>query len=298
MNDKKTNTTSTVGVIGLGAMGSGIANNLQHHKKLTTVYNRTRNKAELFQQQNNILCSKSIPELATQCTTIIISVSTDNDILEVINALLPNIQANSVVIDTSTIGVDTVVHCKTLLATKHCYFLDAPVSGGSEGAKKGQLVMMVGGDESVLNSVRETLGCFTKSINYMGEAGNGQKTKAVNQIMAAGINQAVSEALAFATSTGIATEQLIDVISGGAAGNWFLEHRGKSMLQDNYQPGFKVKLHHKDLMLCNKMIEQLGENRLPIIEMTLIHYQRLMDQGYGDEDISVLFRSKKQLLKN
>ncbi len=295
---KNSNSTHTVGVIGLGAMGTGIATNLLNHQKLTTVYNRTTSRAEQFQQQNKIDYSKTLSDLASQCNIIISSVSTDNAILEVVNALLPSIQSNSVLIDTSTIGLDTVLKCKSLLADKQCYFLDAPVSGGSEGAQNGQLVMMVGGDESILDSVRETLACFTKSINYMGESGNGQKTKAVNQIMAAGINQAVSEALAFATATGIATEQLIDVISGGAAGNWFLEHRGKSMLRDEYSPGFKVKLHHKDLLLCNKMIEQFGENRLPIIEMTLIHYQRLMDKGHGDEDISALFRSKKQLLKN
>jgi len=290
--------TKSVGVLGLGAMGSGIAHNLFNNNQLATVYNRTLEKAQQFQKATQINYCQSLNEFASQCTVIIISVSSDDDILEVVNALLVDLQPGTVIIDTSTIGIDTVAMCNSLLSKKQCYFLDAPVSGGSEGAKNGQLVMMVGGDEHILDSVRPIIESFTKSISYMGVAGFGQKAKAVNQIMAAGINQAVTEALAFAKATGLETEKLIDTISGGAAGNWFLDHRGKSMLQGNYQPGFKVKLHHKDLLLCNKIIEDMGENRLPIVEMTLIHYQRLIDQGFGEEDISALFRSKQQLLKN
>ncbi|MFV1983479.1 MAG: NAD(P)-dependent oxidoreductase [Thiohalomonadales bacterium] len=298
MNQQETNKKKITGVLGLGAMGSGIAHNLFKHNQLATVYNRTTKKSEQFQKNTQVPYKKSLSEFAAQCNVIITSLSTDSDVLEIIKSLLPNIQAGTIIIDTSTIGVDTVSKCNVLLAGKNSFFLDAPVSGGSEGANNGQLVMMVGGDENILNSVTDILSCFTKSISYMGKAGNGQITKAVNQIMAAGINQAVTEALAFAKATGLATDKLIDTLSGGAAGNWFLDHRGKSMLCGDYQPGFKVKLHHKDLLLCNKMIEDLGENRLPIVEMTLIHYQRLIDQGYGDEDISALFRSKQTLLKN
>lgn len=298
MNQKKSNMKKITGVLGLGAMGCGIAQNLHAKQQLGTVYNRTILKAQQFQKNSGIQYSKTLAELASTCDVIITSISADNDILEVINSMLPNLKAGTIIIDTSTIGIDTVATCKQLLAEKNCHLLDAPVSGGSEGAKNGQLVMMVGGDELILNSVSDILCCFTKSIAYMGDSGNGQKTKAVNQIMAAGINQAVTEALAFAKTIDLDANKLVDVLSGGAAGNWYLEHRGKSMLQGDYQAGFKVKLHHKDLMLCNKIIEEMGENRLPIVEMTLIHYQRLIDQGYGEEDISALFRSKQQLLQN
>ncbi|MFV2060124.1 MAG: NAD(P)-dependent oxidoreductase [Gammaproteobacteria bacterium] len=279
-------------------MGTGIAHNLANGNHLNFVFNRTTFKAQQFQKDTGIAYCEKLNDFSLKCNVIFTSVSSDNDILEIINALLPNLQNKTIIIDTSTIGIDTVAECNTLLATKDSFFLDAPVSGGTEGAKNGELVMMVGGDESILDSIRNIISCFTKSIYFMGNSGNGQKSKAVNQIMAAGINQAVTEALSFAQATGLETNKLIDAISGGAAGNWFLEHRGKSMTQGNYQPGFKVKLHHKDLLLCNKIIEEMGENRLPIIEMTLIHYQRLIDQGYGEEDISALFRSKQQLLKN
>ncbi len=298
MNKNKPDENKKVGVIGLGAMGTGIAQNLAKDNQLNGVFNRTVFKAQQFKKSTGVNYDESLNDFSSHYNVIITSVSTDSDILEVINALSPNMQNGTIIIDTSTIGIDTVFECNRLLASKNSFFLDAPVSGGSEGAKNGQLVMMVGGEESVLNSVTTVITSFTKTISYMGKSGNGQKSKAVNQIMAAGINQAVTEALSFAQATGLDCNKLIDAISGGAAGNWFLEHRGKSMILGNYQPGFKVKLHHKDLLLCNKIIEDMGENRLPIVEMTLIHYQRLIDQGYGEEDISALFRSKQQLLKN
>ena len=157
--------------------------------------------------------------------------------------------------------------------------------------------MMAGGDEKVLEQARGTLEAIAGNIVYMGDSGSGQATKAVNQIMAAGINQAVTEALAFGKAMGLEMNKVVDIVATGAAGNWFLEHRGKTMLADSYQPGFKLALHHKDLSICQAMIQQLGENALPVVEMTLIHYQRLMDEGHGDEDISALFRLKQQIFE-
>lgn len=125
----------------------------------------------------------------------------------------------------------------------------------------------------------------------MGPVGAGQATKAVNQLMAAGINQAVTEALAFANALELPLGKVIEVTGSGAAGNWFLDHRGPTMTQGKYDPGFRVALHHKDLTICKHMAEQF-DVALPVVEMTLIHYRRLMAAGYGDEDISALFREK------
>ena len=131
----------------------------------------------------------------------------------------------------------------------------------------------------------------------MGESGYGQATKAVNQIMAAGINQAVTEALAFAEAMQLPLDDVIDVISNGAAGNWFLQHRGNTMVQGEFNPGFKIDLHKKDLDLCREMVEAVSETdmRLPIVEMTRLHYERLQEAGYGEEDISALYRLKREL---
>jgi 3-hydroxyisobutyrate dehydrogenase len=175
-------------------------------------------------------------------------------------------------------------------------FLDARVSGVVEGARSGNLAMMVGGDAEVLAKVRLLLEVVVGRITHMGPVGSGQATKAVNQIMAAGINQAVTEALAFAEAQGLPLGKVIEVVGSGAAGNWFLDHRGRSMVQRSFTPGFKVALHHKDLQICQRMAQEFGVS-LPAVEMTLIHYRRLMEAGYGEEDISALFRQKSALFE-
>ncbi len=173
-------------------------------------------------------------------------------------------------------------------------FLDAPVSGGIEGARKGTLAMMIGGDAAAIERIMPVLNAIAGRIEHMGPVGTGQATKAVNQVMAAGINQAVTEALAFASALELPLEKVIDVIGSGAAGNWFLTHRGPTMVQQQFDPGFRVALHHKDLAICKQMAETF-DVALPVVEMTLIHYRRLMAAGYGDEDISALFREKQAL---
>ncbi|MGB5473575.1 MAG: NAD-binding protein, partial [Gammaproteobacteria bacterium] len=134
-------------------------------------------------------------------------------------------------------------------------------------------------------------------VEHMGPVGAGQATKAVNQVMAAGINQAVTEALAFAEALGLPLDKVIEVVGSGAAGNWFLSHRGPSMSKGKFEPGFRVALHHKDLAICKAMAAELGV-AMPVVEMTLIHYRRLMQAGFGDEDISALFREKRGLFAN
>jgi 3-hydroxyisobutyrate dehydrogenase len=197
------------------------------------------------------------------------------------------------VIDTSTVSRQTAQQAAILLAEQGISFLDAPVSGGVEGANKGTLAMMVGGDIDVLNQVRPVLEAISARILHLGEHGAGQACKAVNQIMAAGINQAVCEALAFADAQNLDLAKVIEVVSGGAAGNWFLQHRGQTMSQDSFNPGFKLALHHKDLLICQQMAQQ-AEIPSPLTDNTLADYAQLMQQGHGNEDISALFRLKRK----
>ncbi|MDH5453970.1 MAG: NAD(P)-dependent oxidoreductase, partial [Paracoccaceae bacterium] len=171
---------------------------------------------------------------------------------------------------------------------------DAPVSGGKEGAEKATMVMMIGGDEAVLHQVMPVLENISRKVVHMGPVGSGQATKAVNQIMCAGINQAVTEALAFGQHQGLDMDKVVDVVSSGAAGNWFVEHRGRSMTRGVFDPGFRVALHHKDLKICQAMLAA-DHVRLPVVEMTLENYERLMAVGHGDEDISALYRVKRPL---
>ena len=282
-----------VGVIGLGAMGTGMARNLAKAGFLSGVYNRTSIKADDLANQLAITAYSTISDLAADVELIISCVSADADLLEVVNAIANSSNSKLIVIDTSTVSRQTAQQAAILLAEQRISFLDAPVSGGVEGANKGTLAMMVGGDIDVLNQVRPVLEAISARILHLGEHGAGQACKAVNQIMAAGINQAVCEALAFADAQNLDLAKVIEVVSGGAAGNWFLQHRGHTMSQDSFNPGFKLALHHKDLLICQQMAQQ-AEIPSPLTDNTLADYAQLMQQGHGNEDISALFRLKRK----
>ena len=276
------------GMIGLGAMGLGMARNLVKAGYLTAVYNRTAAKTAEF----NVAAFDQPEALAAEVDIVLICVSADQDVLNIVEAIAKTIKPGSIVVDMSTVSSETAIKAAACLAEKQAAFLDAPVSGGVEGAKNGTLAMMVGGDVEALEKARPVLDAMAARIIHMGATGSGQATKAVNQIMCAGINQAVTEALAFAQARGLAMEKVIDVISGGASGNWFLQHRGVTMTQGTFAPGFKLALHHKDLKICQDMAAQKGFS-IPLTDMTIADYEQLMAEGYGDEDISALYRLKK-----
>ena len=277
------------GMIGLGAMGLGMARNLAKAGYLTAVYNRTAAKTAEFK----VAIFDSPEALAADVDIVLMCVSADQDVLSVVEAIALTVKPGTLVVDMSTVSSDTAQKAAAILTKKQVAFLDAPVSGGVEGAKNGTLAMMVGGDLEALEKARPVLEALAARIIYMGATGSGQATKAVNQIMGAGINQAVTEALAFAQAQGLALDKVIDVISGGASGNWFLQHRGSTMTQGTFAPGFKLALHHKDLKICQSMAAQTSFST-PITDMTVTHYAQLMAKGYGDEDISALYRLKKQ----
>mgnify|MGYP001829023547 FL=1 len=284
------------GVIGLGGMGAPMARNLHEAGLLESVWNRTRSTAESLAFELGVQAAFDPAELAGRCEAIILSVSADADVLEVVDAILTGLKPGSVVIDTSTVSRETACKAAEKTGAAGSAFLDAPVSGGVEGARQGTLAMMIGGEAAVLEQARPVLEAVGSRITHMGPVGAGQATKAVNQIMAAGINQAVTEALAFGAAHGLPMDRVIEVVGSGAAGNWFLTHRGPGMVEGRFEPGFRVALHHKDLMICRQMAGQLGV-AMPVVEMTLVHYRRLMEAGLGDEDISALFREKSALFE-
>ncbi len=280
------------GMIGLGAMGIGMARHVAGAGFLTGVYNRTVSKAQSLAEELDLTVYDQPELLAANVDIVLICVSADSDVLAMVAAVSKTIRPGAVVIDMSTVSSDTALKAAAMLAEKQAHFLDAPVSGGVEGAKNGTLAMMVGGEVAVLEKVWPILETMATRIQYMGNTGAGQATKAVNQIMCAGINQAVTEALAFAEAQGLPMDKVIDVISGGASGNWFLQHRGLTMSQGTFVPGFKLALHHKDLKICQAMAAASGFP-LPLTDRTVSDYEQLMFRGHGDEDISALYRLKK-----
>ena len=281
------------GVIGLGAMGSGMALNLHKAGRLHGVWNRTRSKAERIAVQTGVILFESPAGLASECELVILCVSRDADVLVMVEQVALSVAAGTIVVDTSTVSSATAQRAAGILAEKNVAFLDCPVSGGVEGAKNGTLAMMAGGDTDVLARAEDTLRSIAATITLIGPTGSGQACKAVNQIMCAGVNQAVTEALAFGEAMGLDMEKVVDVVAKGAAGNWFLGHRGKTMLVDDNATGFKLNLHHKDLVICKAMLKDLDNISLPLVDTTLKQYEQLMEQGHGDEDISALYRLKR-----
>jgi 3-hydroxyisobutyrate dehydrogenase len=280
------------GMIGLGAMGLGMARNIAKAGFLTAVYNRTEAKAQALAEELKVTAYNDPAQLAAAVDVMLICVSADQDVLALINLIAEGVKPGGVVVDMSTVSSETARQAAAILAEKHAVFLDAPVSGGVEGAKNGTLAVMVGGETETLAKIRPVLAAMSARIMHMGPTGSGQATKAVNQIMAAGINQAVTEALAFGQAQGLPMDKVIDVIAGGAAGNWFLDHRGLTMTQGTFAPGFKLALHHKDLKICQRMAQQIGA-AIPLTDCTVQDYEKLMAEGFGDEDISALYRLKR-----
>jgi 3-hydroxyisobutyrate dehydrogenase len=280
------------GFIGLGAMGANMARNVAKAGMLETVWNRTGQIAETLAAELGVDCATSPAYVALQADVVLVCVSDDAALLSVVNALLPGINPGLTVVDHSTVAAETAQKAADILRSHGADFLDAPVSGGVEGAKNGTLSIMVGGRAKTLEAVRPVLDTMAKRVIHIGQVGAGQTTKAVNQVMCAGINQAVTEALAFGAAQGLNLDKAIQAIAGGTAGNWFLDKRGRSMVHGNYAPGFKLALHHKDLKICLATANELGVP-LPLAETTLADYAELMRQGHGEEDISALYRLKR-----
>jgi len=282
------------GVIGLGAMGAGMAMNLHKSGHLHRIWNRTAGKAEGLAKETGVMVSDSVESLASACDLIIVCVSRDADVIGVVEKIAQTARPRTIVVDTSTVSSDTALEAARFLEEKEIHFLDCPVSGGVEGAKNGTLSMMVGGDEATLERAHDTLSSIATNIVHIGATGSGQACKAVNQILCAGINQAVTEALAFGKDMNLDMDRVLNVVTKGAAGNWFMDHRGRTMLAGTFAPGFKVNLHHKDLGICVEMAAKSPGNRIPLVTQTLTDYEQLMTQGFGDEDISSLYRLKRR----
>ncbi|MFI4920254.1 MAG: NAD(P)-dependent oxidoreductase [Gammaproteobacteria bacterium] len=282
------------GFIGLGAMGYAMAQNLHKAGLLAAVYNRSPGKAEALTQETGCKAATSVAELAALCDAVVLCVTADEDVLAVVDALAANLKQGSIVLDCSTVSAVTAREAAARLQARGVDFLDCPVSGGTEGAKHGTLAIMCGGEPVGFARAEPLLKAMGKRWVLMGPAGSGQATKAVNQIAVAGIAQAVTEALAFAEAEGLPLERVIEVVGSGAAGAWFLTHRGPTMVQQQFPLGFKVSLHDKDLKIVQQMAAARGV-QLPVVEMTRVHYRRLMDEGHGGEDISALFRLKHAL---
>lgn len=280
------------GFIGLGAMGGFMARNLAQAGLLHAVWNRSADKAQALSAELDCIAADTPAALAAACDYIVICVSADADLREVVSALLPGLRADKLVIDCSTVAADTAREIADQLAKQGVGFLDCPVSGGVEGAKRGTLAIMCGGADASFAKAQPVLQAMGKTIRHFGPSGAGQAVKATNQILCAGIIRTVAEAVAFARAEKLPLDDVIETLGQGAGSAWYFNNRAPWMARESFEGGFKVRLHAKDLRICREMAAAHGVS-LAVIEDVLRDYETLIERGHGDEDISSIFRLKR-----
>jgi 3-hydroxyisobutyrate dehydrogenase len=282
------------GFVGLGAMGRHMAGHLAAKGLLGGVWNRTRERAQDFAREAKSLAATTPAELWKTCDAVILCVSADQQVLDMVAQLAVPHARGKLVIDTSTVARETAVTAARELAGVGARFVDAPITGGTEGAKNATLTFMCGGQDADVAHATPLLRAMGARVVHMGPVGAGQATKAVNQVACAGIAQAVTEAVAFAEALQLPLEKVLEVVGSGAAGSWFMTNRGKNFIANQYPLGFKLSLHLKDLYICRDMAHALG-GKLPVSDATIPQYEQLKQQGHGDEDISTLYRANRHL---
>ena len=285
-----------VGFIGLGIMGSGMAQNLLQVGAELTVWNRTASKMDPLVEAG-AAAAESPAALARECDIVITCVSDTPDVEAVVldqAGVIHGIQPGSLLIDMSTISPHTTREIADALAEKEAHMLDAPISGGSEGAANGTLSIMVGGDEAQLQRAMPYLEAMGSAITHVGSHGAGQTVKLVNQILVVINMLAVSEALVFAQAGGLDLQKTLDAVTQGAAGSWMLSNRGPQVLERDWRPGFTIDLQQKDLRLVLEAADQMG---VPAVATsTVFHYYRtLQADGLGEEGNHALVKALERL---
>jgi 3-hydroxyisobutyrate dehydrogenase-like beta-hydroxyacid dehydrogenase len=279
-----------IGFVGLGIMGGPMASHLNNNGYNISVFNRSREKSEkwLIENTKAKVCW-SLKDIAINSEIIILCVGNDQDVKQIINEVIDWIRPGTVVVDHTTTSANLAKDMNEILAEKESYFIDAPVSGGEAGAQQGTLSVMVGGDKEIYLSIEELLGSYSKFTKFMGPSGHGQLTKMVNQICIAGLIQSLAEGLHFSKKVGLDTEDVIEVISKGAAQSWQMDNRWKSMIEDDYDHGFAVDLMRKDLDIVLEHAKTVNAN-LEITDLVNSFYENIQNSGGGRWDTSSLLR--------
>lgn len=288
--------TERVGFIGLGIMGRGMARNLLKAGFPVRVWNRTATRMDEL-AADGAQPSASPAELAGQCDIIITCVSDTPDVEAVLlgeNGVIAGVQSGALVIDMSTISPQATQEFAEKLGAKGVKMLDAPVSGGSEGAAKGTLSIMIGGDAADVERAMPVFQAMGKTITHVGGTGAGQTVKLVNQILVVGSMQSMAEALLFAQAGGVDLEKTLVAVSGGAGGSWTLSNRGPQLIKRDWRPGFMIDLQAKDLRLVLDAADDLGAP-LPSTALIFQLYRTLQAQGLGAEGNHALIKALERM---
>jgi len=285
-----------IGFIGTGIMGGGMVANLLAKGHEVTVWNRTRSRADEVVAAGAVWAD-SPSAVAAVCEVVAICVSDTPDVEAVVSGpdgLLGGLRPGALVVDHSTISPSATERLAATVAESGAAWVDAPVSGGSEGAAKGTLSIMVGGDAGDVDRARPVMESYGTTITHVGPVGSGQRVKLVNQVLVV-INQlAASEALLLAEAGGLDLRATLDAVSGGAAGSWMLSNRGPQMIERDWRPGFTIDLQQKDLRLVLEAADELGVP-LPATALVFQLYRSLQSKGFGDEGNHALVKALEAL---
>lgn len=279
-----------IAFLGLGVMGYPMAGHLQKAGYQVTVYNRTQEKAERWVDEFGGRFASTPQQAALNADVVLACVGNDDDLRSVTlgdAGAFSGMKSGALFVDHTTASAEVARELSLVLERTGGVFLDAPVSGGQQGAENAALTIMVGGPESAYNSVRPVLDVMAKAVNLMGPVGSGQLCKMVNQICIGGLLQGLSEGLMFARNSGLDPEKVIDVISQGAAQSWQMENRHKTMLQGEYNHGFAVDWMRKDLSIVLDEAQRNGTS-LPVTALVDQFYADVQVMGGGRWDTSSL----------
>lgn len=284
--------------VGLGAIGLPIAANLLKAGFDLKVHTRSRT-AETNEKLAGAKPCSSARDAAKDTNILLICVSDENAVDDVLfgsQGAESNLNKGNIVIDLSTITPEKAKYFSEKLAKKGVTYVDAPVSGGTEGAKAGTLTIFLGANNKTLKEIECILKSIANSIYPFGKTGKGQEVKALNQVLVAGTYAAVAEAIALGQELLLPMDLVVEALQKGAASSWALTNRSESMLKDDYPLGFKLELHHKDLCIALKTAESVGL-QLPVTFKVKELEEELLQEGYHSMDVSILRRSIKRRQK-
>jgi len=281
-----------IAFIGLGVMGFHMASHLSKSGIEVLIYNRTRSKAEKWNNDFRGEIAKSINQIGEESDMVFMCLGNDKDVQEVItseNGLLSSLKSGSIIIDHTTTSAAIAQEMFKLTLEKGIDFIDAPVSGGQIGAQKGILTVMAGGKIEPFNKVTPLIMSYAKHCQLMGQSGSGQLTKMVNQICLAGLIQGLAEGLHFSEMVGLDSKKVVEVISKGAAQSWQMDNRANLMIDDFYDHGFSVDLMKKDLGI---VLKEAKEKKASLEVTTLVSkfYEEIQVMHGGRWDTSSLLK--------
>ena len=281
-----------VSFIGLGVMGYPMAGYISKAGHNVTVYNRTKSKAEKWSKEHKGKLAETPMDAAKESDFIFTCVGNDNDLREVTlgdKGLFKTAKKGSVYIDNTTASAEIARELYKKAKSSGFHFLDAPVSGGQAGAENGALTVMIGGDDVAYKKAAQVIDCYSKKMKLLGPAGSGQLAKMVNQICIAGIVQGLSEAINFGLNAKLKMEDVIEVISKGAAQSWQMENRYKTMIDDKFDYGFAVDWMRKDLKIAMEEAKR-NNSPLPITKIIDEYYKEVQKMGGNRWDTSSLIK--------